>query len=64
MFPQRSLFNLLWRESVVGGPWIDRLLQFGLISYSRGMSARVLGISLARCEADHTSCKFSFPWEA
>lgn len=37
------ILNLLWREFVVCGPWIDRLLQNCVISYSRGMSGYVLG---------------------
>ena len=64
MFPERNLLSLLWRESVVCGRWIDRLLQSGLISYSRGMSCHVLGIWLTRCEGDHSFRKFPFPCEA
>lgn len=46
MLGQQYLISLLWCESVVCGPWIDRLLQSGLISYSRGMSGHVLVICL------------------
>jgi len=44
MLELQNLLNLLWHESVVCGLWIDRLLQSGIISYSRGMSGHVLGI--------------------
>ena len=60
---QQYFLNPLWFESVVCGPWTEKRLQSGLISYSSGMSDHVLVISPTRCNGEHSSHKL-FPCKA